>query len=380
MRSSNLNFQPVLIHPAIESVSGDLSDLLTRLDFYGGAYKKSGGEHPLRIYCAIPTAKFLGLDLAQFKNLELIRVCNSSRRTFYFIFRVYISILRRKLKPSIFIAGDLKLGLCASLILKLLLFGKFDIQVSLHGNPFVGKFLDSKWLSGLYRKCLRLSFRVVSSVRVVSKPIAELAQTEFGVNPEKIFICQVPITFQPDFLDKRMQCPVIGVVGRLHPERGIESVIQILTPLLSSNSKIRAIIVGKGELFSLVNAWRASSSFHEQVEIIGEVPQRNLQVVWDKINILLSAAPSEGYGLALREALISGAIVVAKQSDGTIALTEELESGIKLFKTNEQALEILQNLVNNLQTQQLNPNVGALQSETDRIALERLAITWHKSS
>jgi glycosyltransferase involved in cell wall biosynthesis len=217
-------------------------------------------------------------------------------------------------------------------------------------------------------------------VRVVSKPIAELAQVEFGVNPEKLFICQVPITFKPDFLDKRMQYPVIGVVGRLHPERGIESVIQILTPLLSSNSKIRLIIVGKGELQSLVHTWSASSLFHDQVEILGEVPQRNLQVVWDKINVLLSAASSEGYGLALREALISGAIVVAKKSDGTIALKEEFKSGIKLFETSEQALEILYNLVNDLETQELNPNVGSLQSEADRIALERLAITWHKSS
>jgi len=379
MPSSNHNYQPVLIHPAIESVSGELSDLFTRFDLYGRSYKKSGGKYPLLIYCAIHSDKFSELDLAQYKNLEIIRVCNSSRWTFYFIARVYFSILLRKLKPSILIAGDLKLGLYVSLILRFIFLRKFGIQVSLHGIPSVGRFSKNKRISDLYLRSLSVCFRAASSVRVVSDGIAEFAELELGVSAEKIIVCQVPITSWPVFLDKRNQEFVVGVVGRLHPERGIENIVRILTPLLSSNKKIQLVIVGKGNLGSLVQTWRDSSSFRDQVEIFGEVSQSELQGLWGRINVLLSAAPSEGYGLALREALISGAIVVAKKSDGAIALQREFETGIKLFETNKQAVQILTDLVTNLESQRIDPNIGLLQSETDRIALEKLALSWSKS-
>jgi glycosyltransferase involved in cell wall biosynthesis len=377
MQANKTSYQPVLIHPKIGSISEDLTDLFNRLEHYGNSYRQTGGSNPLLVYCAMRKKEFTNFQFGIYKNLDVVRVCNSSNNFVYFSSKVFLKIALGRIKPSILIAGDLKSGLLVALFLKLLNFGRSKIQVSLHGLPSIGRYSKSKRINAIYIKFLTCCFLAVDSVRVVSDSLAEYAQTKLKIKHSKIIISAVPILVPPKFIDKRTAKPVIGVVGRLHSERGIEDVIKILNPLVNANSDVRVLIVGEGELRDLLRSWVESSNFQKQVEIIGGIPLSQLQQYWSQIKILLSAAPSEGYGLAIREALISGAIVVARKSEGSQALYDKFKHGVFLYETNDEALSILRYILGGIENIPIDQNIGLIQREADEISVRRLVRSWH---
>lgn len=236
MQAIKTSYQPVLIHPRIGSTSEDLTDVFNRLDYYGNSYRQNGGTNPLLVYCAMRKKDFTNFEFGKYKNLDVVRVCNSSNNIGYFCSKVFLKITLGRIKPSILIAGDLKNGLFVALFLKLLNLGRFKIQVSLHGLPSIGRYSKSKKINSIYIKISIRCFLAVDSVRVVSDSLAEYAQAKLKIKHSKIIISAIPILVPPKFIDKRNADPVIGVVGRLHSERGIEDVIKILNPLV--NAKI----------------------------------------------------------------------------------------------------------------------------------------------
>jgi hypothetical protein len=56
---------------------------------------------------------------------------------------------------------------------------------------------------------------------------------------------------------------------------------------------------------------------------------------------LLSTAPYESYGLAMREALLHGVPVVSKENAGAIELEQRYPNLIKLYRTKDQAQQYL---------------------------------------
>lgn len=377
MQAKKSSYQPVLIHPRIGSTSEDLTDLFDRLNHYGNLYRQSGGTNPLLVYCAMRMKDFRIFQFGKYKNLDVVRICNSSNNIAYFTFKVFLKIALGRIKPSILIAGDLKSGLLVALFLKFLNLGRLKVQVSLHGVPSIGRYSKSKGINALYIKFLTCIILAVNSVRVVSDSLAEYAETKLRIKHSKIIISAIPILVPPKFIDKRNATPVIGVVGRLHSERGIEDIMKILNPLVNANSEVQVLIVGEGELRDRLQSWIDSSNFQKQVKIIGGISQSQLQQYWSQISILLSAAPSEGYGLAIREALISGAIVVARKSEGSQALYDQFKHGVFLFETNDEALCILRDILGGRKNFPINRAIGLIQRDADEISMRQLVRSWH---
>jgi glycosyltransferase involved in cell wall biosynthesis len=140
---------------------------------------------------------------------------------------------------------------------------------------------------------------------------------------------------------------------------------------------VTVLIIGEGELRDLLQSWVDSSNIQKQVEIIGGIPLGQLQQYWRRINILLSAAPAEGYGLAIREALISGAVVVARKSEGSQALYDQFKLGVFLFETNDEAISILTNILKGLKNIAIDQNIGLIQREADEVSVRKLVQSWH---
>jgi glycosyltransferase involved in cell wall biosynthesis len=133
-------------------------------------------------------------------------------------------------------------------------------------------------------------------------------------------------------------------VGRLHEERNTSEWSEIVEQLLDVDPNFSAIVIGGGNsLFSMKE--RLSSFIEERVKFEGELSKQELEESWDQISILLSPAKEEGFGLAIREALIRGVFVIARRNAGTQFLFEKMK-GIYLYDSVGEAVELARELKN----------------------------------
>ena len=77
----------------------------------------------------------------------------------------------------------------------------------------------------------------------------------------------------------------------------------------------------------------------------GFLNEDELSRVWRDCKILLSTAPSEGYGLALRESLLNGTFVVARKNAGTLAAQIEFGYGIHVYRDTDEAVTLIESLI-----------------------------------
>jgi glycosyltransferase involved in cell wall biosynthesis len=275
------------------------------------------------------------------------------------------------------IAGDLKRGLIASIFLKALSGFRLRNQASIHGIPFGFRHEESKkiirFIPWIY---LLVSLRFVDSIRIVSMHLQELMQESFKIRDSKLFMAPIPVIRKPYQLDKSSKPINIGIVGRLHPERGIPELLRILNTCLRKFPDTRVTFFGSGELFGYIDEWRLENSQFHNIELRGHVSPNKLLEEWPQITHLISAAPTEGYGLTVREALLSGSVVIAKTNRGTRELKNRFVSGIYLYKTEQDACEMLMQILNRVDDFTYCSDAHRLQAEIDTSSINLLTNSW----
>jgi hypothetical protein len=97
---------------------------------------------------------------------------------------------------------------------------------------------------------------------------------------------------------------------------------------------------------------------------------------YSKFSLLLSCALSEGYGLALREAILSGVPVVAKENLGTQALREIFPGMVFLFDSTDEAVELILSKMGFPADPKLTKCYRDKQIELDKNSLTALVTSW----
>jgi glycosyltransferase involved in cell wall biosynthesis len=145
---------------------------------------------------------------------------------------------------------------------------------------------------------------------------------------EKVVMAPVPITLikrNGTFVTKLPK--TIGFVGRIQPERGLEFFYDFAKMIFNIDPTIKFLIVGDGSSRKSFEELLEKSIPKNQIEFMGHLPLEELEKVWERIGVLVSTAPSESYGRALREALIHGVPVWSTDTRGLRDLIQEYPPG-----------------------------------------------------
>ena len=336
--------KPTFVFPNIDRVDTSLNDLLSRFNSYGEAYSELNIEHNHKIAIVCGTSnmsnfdhlnyRFLDLHVKEIKKLGLIQ------------FLIYISSLiqTKVINPSILIAGDPFRGLFVCRMLRLFKITSSKIQVSLHGeissNGF-GSSIGPKLRNLIFRRLVK----GVDSLRLVLEDQVANTHNLFGISSEKIVVAPVPINL--DFIDlvKRSVDKTIGFVGRLHQERGLDLWIETIEAVKNKNSDFNLIIIGDGPL---------RKDFEEGVRKIGvpykftgRLTQSELMNEWQNISVLLSTAPAESYGMAMREAVMQGCAVVSFKNSGSKDVAMQYPDSVNLFTEVSSGASLIIEAMNN---------------------------------
>ena len=353
----------VFFHNNLSRIATDPRDLLSRFHNYLQAAKDYLRDPDLELNLLLG-----GIDSnIRFDAIKVVRLSRS-------LLSQYLALRSALYRPGqqvTLIAGDNHLSLLICLLAKA---RKTNIRLQISIHTSVSALLNPSNVSGkLKLKFILLSVRFVDNIRVVSDSDLENLRKVIPYFNGQIFVAPVPIEI-PKAALHRKPSHVVGMVGRLHSERGIAESPSIFEELRVARPKSGILIIGDGA----ERAWLENeiSGFEPRPEFTGSLKQSDIRDRWPQIHVLLSCAPLESYGMALREALVNGVFVVARKNETTELLQAQFPSVMKVFTiTSEAAI-----LINGFFEQEFSLDMviavrQAIKSEQDQYLIQ-LAKSW----
>jgi glycosyltransferase involved in cell wall biosynthesis len=196
-------------------------------------------------------------------------------------------------------------------------------------------------LNRLHRITLSKAARVIA----VSQAVASQLQADKLVSAENISVvlngidtakfAKARAEFNPSqFLDDWKlpeESMLVGTVGELSPLKGQEEFVRVAAQVLRHFPKAFFIIAGidhsrgnqnQTQLERVIN----DLDLRDHVKLVGWL--EDLPQLYSALDVFVSASHTESFGLAIAEAMASGAAVVATETEGARELITEGETGL----------------------------------------------------
>jgi glycosyltransferase involved in cell wall biosynthesis len=348
--------------------SVELNNMLDRWNLYGSKLDKSIGKNSISV---ISPKGMPNLD----KSFEFLRIDRKSKGFLRSMIQVAREINERDVKAT-FVAGDNQLALLFCIFSSLLLRGKIRIQCQFHGDLYTREV--NHGLRGAFRLFTsRVAIRVSSSIRIVSlfqeKQLNELfpnIQGEFIVAP-------IPLDYSK-IVTENVSTPVhdVALVGRLHPERGISEATMIIKQLCENNPCLKIVIVGRGQEEAEMRKVLQNQVSSGAVEFVGLVSSIEVRNIYSTTKVLLSTAPSEGYGLTLREAALSGLQVVVRANHGSQEASFDFPDHISLYEDPQEAISTIESFLRTEKSSTPHKPSITKQRHKEILGLQALIASW----
>jgi glycosyltransferase involved in cell wall biosynthesis len=320
---SNLS---VLILDPRGNIAAGGKDVIARHETYAKELFRQGktSRLDLKVFSAGSSVKYS----ANGKNKMVINISKPTFNSYMFAMKAHKFIKINNLKVKLLVASDPWASFWSAYFLNKFLNKRIPIQIQAHGD-----IADPRWRRINLRNRIRFSFAKfslpkASSIRAVTKYQAENLVNAFGIKREKIVVVPVPITVASKSIALKSQRPkTIGLIGRIHQDRGIWEFIKLVRILNSSSKDLKVVVIGDGLSKDKFLLKLESVIPKNRIIYLGQLPESELRKAWKKIGVLVSMAPVESYGRVMRESLIAGVPVWATSSAGVRDLMDNCKKG-----------------------------------------------------
>lgn len=131
---------------------------------------------------------------------------------------------------------------------------------------------------------------------------------------------------------------VIGVVGRLSPEKGHRYLLEALPSILRHRRNFRLIIVGSGPLERELKEDVARLQLESWVEFSGYVPRSSIFEQWKRMDIAVVPSVADARPIVVLEAMAAGLPVVGTDVGGIPEVVIHEHTGLIVPPRNSEAL------------------------------------------
>jgi len=187
---------------------------------------------------------------------------------------------------------------------------------------------------GIGRKLQTMAVRLSSASIAVSNAVADCVG-RFGTPKLRIMVPAVDLErFRPGPHDPEMRRrltsseddPLIGIVGRIDREKGVDLVVEAVAALTGPAARAHLVVVGSpgfdsGEYLEQLKA-DAGRLLGDRARFAGRID--DIPTVLRTLDVVVNASVAEPFGLTVLEAQASGVPVVATRSGG---VTDYLTDG-----------------------------------------------------
>jgi glycosyltransferase involved in cell wall biosynthesis len=321
----------VLILDPRGNIAAGGKDVVARHETYAKELFRQGktSRLDLKVFSAGSSVKYS----ANGKNKMVINISKPTFNSYMFAKKANKFIKINNLKVKLLVASDPWESFWSAYFLNKFLDKRIPIQIQAHGD-----IADPRWRRINLRNRIRFSFAKLSlpkasSIRAVTKYQAENLVNAFSIKREKIVVVPVPITVASKLIALKSERPkTIGLIGRIHQDRGIWEFIKLVRILNSSSKDLKVVVIGDGPSKDKLLLKLESVIPKSRIIYLGQLPESELFKAWKRIGVLVSMAPVESYGRAMRESLIAGVPVWATASAGVKDLMDNCKKGeVKLL-------------------------------------------------
>jgi glycosyltransferase involved in cell wall biosynthesis/SAM-dependent methyltransferase len=183
-----------------------------------------------------------------------------------------------------------------------------------------------------YRAVIRLADGVVS----VSRATAEWLHAKRGVPENKIRVIPYSVdlnrfaTGEGENVRRRLGIHprdiVVGMVGRLHPQKGQTYLIQAAPEIIRKAPRVRFVLIGDGDSRNDLEAQVRNAGLEKHFFFLGF--RQDVHEIIHAIDIFTLPSLYEGLPNVILEAMAAGKPVVASSVDGTQELIEHGKTGL----------------------------------------------------
>lgn len=257
-----------------------------------------------------------------------LKVVNARPLNFaQFAYQAAKEIKRAKLAPSILVVGDPWESYWAARLTRFLSGLNCPIQVQLHGDFGNPVWIELNWRNRLRSYALGYAIRNSESIRTVSEFQTEFVVAKFNIKRHKVFVCPPPLnssylTQKRNPRRRENKELTLAFIGRLHSERGTAHLRELVAKLKSEGINFKLLVLGSGPEERKLRKEISKLLPPIQNEFYPFLQPRDMATFWAQTDLVLSLAPSESYGRAMREALLFGIPVLAVESSGVKELIQ----------------------------------------------------------
>lgn len=160
----------------------------------------------------------------------------------------------------------------------------------------------------------------------------------------------------PNFIDMKVQTikyekkqKYLIAVGRLHPVKGFNRMINMVTPILQNNKEWHLQIVGDGEEYNKLYTLIKEKKMESQIHLLGQKNSDEIQTLLSEASIYLMTSHSEGFGIVLVEAMACGLPCIAMDVRvGPRSIIKDKDDGFLIQNGDETAFsKAITNLITN---------------------------------
>ncbi len=200
---------------------------------------------------------------------------------------------------------------------------------------------------GLGRVVLRAAMRLASSTVAISRAVADTVGADRrglyiipqAVDPER-FHPGPPDAAWRSRLSSRPDAPIVGIVGRVDPEKGIRTVVRAMTMLEGAAGRSHLAVVGAPALddgsYETELRAEASSLLGDRSRFVGPVDE--VPAVLRALDVLVNASASEPFGLSVLEAQACGVPVIGTDAGGIPEFVTDGKTGLLVAPGRPEAL------------------------------------------
>jgi glycosyltransferase involved in cell wall biosynthesis len=315
----------LLLDPRGVISSGGI-DTINRHNAYSKTLKELTKSDPVKFVVFTSSAKKQDLVISkQFFKMQIIS--KPTLNSIMFAFKASKQLKSLDSTPMLLVAGDPWESYWSAYFLNKFLKNKIPIQIQVHGdiaNPLWRKINLKNRFRFFFAKN---SLNKCEIIRCVSKEQKLNLINAFGLNKRKIVVIPVPIEVGKKPLVPTKRPRTIGLIGRIHKDRGIWNFVELVKNLNRLDNGFKILIAGDGPARDKFIRQLESMIAKNRIKYLGQISQEKLRSSWKSIGVLVSMAPVESYGMVLRESLLAGVPVWATASSGVVDLLDSVEPG-----------------------------------------------------
>lgn len=218
-------------------------------------------------------------------------------------------------------------------------------------------------------------------VQVFSKAVEQHLINHFGLNPG--IIHRIPIGISPvsplsvgEIIKNKKKYgssavdPIIGFVGRLVNEKGLDYLIKAFAMVVGQFPTAKLWIIGEGDLRGNLELSTVKLGIRDNVLFLGG--QDDVSKFIFCFDIVAVPSLREGFGLAALEGLAHGKPVIATKVGGLVEMIEDAKNGLLVSPKN--IIELAEAIILLLKSQDLLRIMGehALKSVRRRFSVEHM--------